>query len=56
MLLLSKGFSNKEIAERAFLALQTVKWHTSNIYSKLGVKNRIQAVARARARGIIPRY
>ncbi len=52
--LLSAGLSNKEIADREFIAVQTVKWHTSNIYAKLGVKNRTQAVARARGLGIIP--
>ena len=52
--LLAEGLSNKEIAERAFVALQTVKWHTSNVYAKLGVKSRTQAVARARSLGIIP--
>ncbi len=52
--LLSEGLSNKEIADREFISVQTVKWHTSNIYSKLGVKSRTQAVARARGLGIIP--
>jgi len=52
--LLSEGLSNKEIADRGFIALQTVKWHTSNIYAKLGVKSRTQAVARARGLGIVP--
>ena len=46
--LVSQGLSNQEISEKLFLTLGTVKWHTSNIYGKLGVKGRTQAVARAR--------
>ncbi len=46
--LLSAGLSNREIAEALFITVGTVKWHTNHIYSKLGVKNRGQAVAKAR--------
>ena len=46
--LLASGMSNKEIAEALFIAVGTVKWHASHIYTKLGVKNRGQAVAKAR--------
>jgi LuxR family maltose regulon positive regulatory protein len=52
--LVAEGCSNQEIAERLFLSLPTVKWHTGNIYGKLAVKNRTQAVARARALAILP--
>ncbi|MBN1487763.1 MAG: hypothetical protein JW981_08990 [Anaerolineae bacterium] len=52
--LLAEGLSNQEIAQRLFISLRTVKWHTGNIYSKLGVKNRTQAVSKARALGILP--
>lgn len=52
--LIAEGLSNQEIAQRLFLSLSTVKWHTSNIYGKLGVKNRTQAVAKARSLGILP--
>jgi len=52
--LIAEGLTNREIASRLFLALNTVKVHTSNIYGKLGVNNRTKAVARARALGIIP--
>lgn len=42
--LLSKGASNKEIAEQLFLSEGTVRVYLSGIYSKLGVKNRAQAI------------
>jgi DNA-binding CsgD family transcriptional regulator len=42
------GLSNREIAEQLFLTVGTVKWHTNNIYTKLGVNSRTQALARAR--------
>lgn len=51
--LIAEGLSNKEIAARLHVAVRTVKWHTGNIYGKLGVKTRTQAVARARLLGII---
>lgn len=47
------GNSNQEIAEALVLSIDTVKRHVSNIFSKLGVKNRVQAVARARIRGLL---
>ena len=52
--LIAEGLTNQEIANRLFLALNTVKAHTRNIYSKLGVNSRIQAVARARDLGLLP--
>jgi LuxR family maltose regulon positive regulatory protein len=45
--LISKGYSNPEIASELVVTLNTIKKHTSNIYSKLGVRSRTQAVARA---------
>ena len=51
--LIALGLSNKEIGERLYIETRTVKWHTSNIFGKLGVKNRTQAVARARELGIV---
>jgi len=40
--LILRGFSNKEIGDNLFISLETVKKHVSNIYKKLGVKNRLQ--------------
>lgn len=44
---LKKGLSNNEISEELYIALPTVKWHLRNIYRKLRVKNRTQAVNKA---------
>ena len=52
--LIAEGSTNQEIAGKVFLSLNTVKAHTRNIYGKLGVNNRTQAVARARTLGILP--
>jgi LuxR family maltose regulon positive regulatory protein len=52
--LIAQGLTNPEIASRLFVAVNTVKSHTRNIYGKLGVHNRTKAVARARALGILP--
>ena len=46
--LMASGLSNQEIAEQLYLALGTVKAHLHNIYGKLGVQGRTQAIARAR--------
>jgi LuxR family maltose regulon positive regulatory protein len=51
--LIAEGMTNPEIASRLFLALNTIKGHTRSIYGKLDVHNRTQAVARARALGLL---
>jgi LuxR family maltose regulon positive regulatory protein len=45
--LIGEGCSNQEIADRLVITLHTVKKHSSNIFTKLGVTSRTQAVARA---------
>ena len=47
------GMSNKEISQKLFISLATVKWHSSNIYGKLSVRNRNQAVFKARELSIL---
>lgn len=51
--LLAEGLSNQEIAQSLVMEVGTVKWFNSQIYSKLQVKNRQQAVNRARTLGIL---
>jgi LuxR family transcriptional regulator, maltose regulon positive regulatory protein len=53
--LIAQGLSNREISERLFLALDTVKGHNRRIYGKLLVQRRTEAVAKARALNILPR-
>ena len=50
---LAAGLSNKEIAERLCYAEQTVKFHLTSIYRKLGVSSRTEAVADAYRRGLL---
>lgn len=51
--LVASGYSNKEIAAKLGLVVGTVKIHVANIYSKLGVSDRTQALVTAVKRGII---
>ena len=53
--LIAEGLSNQELAARLHLSPQTVKVHTRNIYSKLGVASRTQAIARGRELGFLER-
>jgi len=50
---ISNGMSDQEIAQDLFISVNTVKWHNRQIYSKLGVGNRRQAVDRARVLGLL---
>jgi pimeloyl-ACP methyl ester carboxylesterase/DNA-binding CsgD family transcriptional regulator len=50
---LSAGLSDQEIADELFLSLSTIKWYNRQIYSKLAVRNRTQAIAQARALGLL---
>ncbi|MDA3613805.1 response regulator transcription factor [Polluticaenibacter yanchengensis] len=51
--LMAKGYSNQEIAAQLFVSLSTVKAHNQNLFEKLDVKRRIQAVEKARMLKII---
>ncbi len=51
--LIAQGLSNREIGERLFLALDTVKGHNRKIFDKLQVQSRTEAVARARELGLL---
>jgi len=51
--LIAEGLTNQEVASRLFLSLHTIKAHTRNIYGKLQVHNRTEAVARGRALGVL---
>ncbi len=51
--LLSAGLSNQEIAERCSISASTVKTHIENIFHKLDVNSRIQAIGKAQAFGLI---
>src|SRR5271157_992734 len=54
LVLIAEGKSNQEISAQLYLALNTVKRHAYNIYTKLEVKKRTHAVSRARQLGLIP--
>lgn len=51
--LMAAGLSHNEIANELYLSVNTIKWHTTHIYSKLGVHRRAHAVSRARELSIL---
>jgi LuxR family maltose regulon positive regulatory protein len=51
--LIAEGLTNRQVGERLYISPGTVKAHTSNIFGKLGVRSRTQAVARARDLSIL---
>lgn len=51
--LMAQGYSNQEVADKLFVSLNTTKTHISNIYGKMNVKRRTQAVQKARDMAII---
>ena len=52
--LLANGHSNQEIAAKLFVSLSTVKTHIQNLFEKLEVKRRTQAIEKARRLSLIP--
>jgi DNA-binding CsgD family transcriptional regulator len=52
--LMAGGLSNQEIADKLFVSLNTVKTHSSNLFTKLGVKRRTEAIRRAKELRLLP--
>ena len=46
--LMAEGYKYKEIAERLVVSINTVRYHTRNVYGKLNATNRTQAIGRAK--------
>lgn len=51
--LLAEGSTNNEIASELVLSLETIKWYNKQIYSKLGVHSRVQAISQAEKLGLL---
>jgi two-component system, NarL family, response regulator LiaR len=51
--LMAQGLSNKEIAQQLFVSLSTIKTHANNLFDKMGVERRTQAINKAKQLGII---
>lgn len=52
--LMAQGHSNQEIADKLFVSLNTVKTHSSNLFTKLDVSRRTQAIQKAKELRLIP--
>ncbi|HOO10602.1 MAG TPA: response regulator transcription factor, partial [Cyclobacteriaceae bacterium] len=52
--LMAQGLANQEIADKLFVSINTVKTHSSNLFSKLEVGRRTQAIKKAKGLGLIP--
>lgn len=52
--LMAQGLANQEIADKLFVSLNTVKTHSSNLFSKLEVSRRTQAIQKAKELSLIP--
>lgn len=50
---IAKGLSNQEIADTMFVSLNTVKTHISNVFSKLDVQRRTQAIQKVKSMGLL---
>jgi LuxR family maltose regulon positive regulatory protein len=51
--LMSLGYSNQKIADKLYVSINTIKTHASNLFDKLEASNRVDALVRARAAGIL---
>ena len=51
--LIAQGKTNKEISKMLFISTETVKSHIKNIFKKLNIKNRVEAIMKAREQGIV---
>lgn len=49
LVLLGRGFTNREVAEQLYLSVRTVEWHRSRIQWKLGISNRAELIEASRA-------
>ncbi|MGB0955776.1 MAG: LuxR C-terminal-related transcriptional regulator [Panacagrimonas sp.] len=54
LIMLAQGVSNEELARQVFVSKNTIKFHLKNIYSKLAVRSRLQAINAARQMGLVP--
>lgn len=54
LICIADGMRNRQIGEHLTIALSTVKWYIRQIYNKLGVNNRGEAIARAKSLGLLP--
>lgn len=53
LMLMAQGYSNQEIADKLFVSLNTIKTHSTNLFSKLDARRRTQAVQKAKELGLI---
>jgi ATP/maltotriose-dependent transcriptional regulator MalT len=52
--LMAQGFSNQEIADKLFVSINTIKTHSANLFSKLDVRRRTQAIQKGKELLLIP--
>ena len=50
---MAAGLSNRDIAQAVHLSEATIKWHLHNLFSKLGVRSRTQAVLKGKSLGLL---
>ena len=54
LVLLAQDLSDREIADRLVVSVSTVKWYNRQIYGKLGVHSRTQALVQAKTLNLLP--